>query len=76
MSITDATLRECEESARFWTEHLPSYGQKMQNRADSFAITAAAMSALTALGVWGTLADSTKVILHSRYRQSRLRRHV
>jgi len=59
---TVKTLLECEDSARFWTAKLPSYGQKMQNLADRYAIGAAALAALTALGVWGTLADSTQIL--------------
>jgi hypothetical protein len=58
---TDATLAECEQSARFWSACLPKYGQKMRNLADRYAIFSAALAAVTGLSVWGALANSTQL---------------
>jgi hypothetical protein len=60
--VTEATLRECEESARFWSGKLPSYGQRMRNLADRFAIIGAGLAAVTSLTIWGTLADSNQLL--------------
>ena len=58
--ITVAQLEECIESARFWAGNLSSYADTMQGLADRYTIAASLISTITGLGVWGTIAASTK----------------
>jgi hypothetical protein len=58
--VSESRARECEESARFWTTAIGPYAHRMRKRADNYAITAALLSTLTGLGVWSTLAASTR----------------
>jgi hypothetical protein len=58
--ISEARVKECEESARFWAKNLGFYAQTMRQRADNFAIISAILSGVTGLAVWTTIAASTK----------------
>jgi hypothetical protein len=58
--VSAARVMECIDSARFWAEGLGLYANSMSNRVDGWAITAAALSTVTGLGVWSTVAGSNK----------------
>jgi hypothetical protein len=59
--VTSRTLQECEVSARFWAGALPGYAAKMRKTAATYSIIATALTLITGLGAWKTLAASTEL---------------
>ena len=57
--ISEASLRECLDSARYWIQFLPAYANGMQRRADNWAIAAGILAAIAGLSVWATIEQST-----------------
>jgi hypothetical protein len=60
--VSKSRVEECLDSAKFWTDEIGGYGQRMRERADFYAILSAILSAVTSLGVWSTVAASTRPI--------------
>lgn len=57
-TVSIPTLEGCRLSAEFWAGHIGSFADKMQSRADQFAIAAALLSTITGLSAWGSIAAS------------------
>lgn len=58
-TISKSRVQECLESARFWATEIGPYAHRMRVRADTFALIAAGLSAVTGLGIWSTVKAST-----------------
>lgn len=59
-SVSEDHIVACIVSAEFWATHINVYGDRMQDLADRYAISASLISTLTGLSVWGTIAASTE----------------
>ena len=59
--ISIERVRECKASAKFWTDTLGPYADDMDRRADRYALISVALSTITGLAVWSTLATSTQL---------------
>jgi hypothetical protein len=58
-TISESRVQECLESARFWATEIGPYAHRMRVRADTLALIAAGLSAVTGLGIWSTVTAST-----------------
>lgn len=58
---SEARVRECLDSASYWSVALPRYANRMQNAADVWAYVAGILAIVTGLAVWTTVADSTSI---------------
>ncbi|WP_199512602.1 hypothetical protein [Nucisporomicrobium flavum] len=56
--ITAGRIEMCLQSSTYWAQRLPQFADRMQRRADAFAISAALLSALTGLAVWAALSST------------------
>lgn len=56
-----ARVRQCLDSASYWSVALPSYANRMQNAADLWASLAGILAVVTGLAVWTTVANSTSL---------------
>jgi hypothetical protein len=54
--VSRERIRDCLDSARFWTATLPHYADREQKWADVFGLVAGLVSALTGLAIWPVLA--------------------
>jgi len=52
-------LHVCLESAKFWVDELPRYADRQQRVADSWAIAAGVLSAITSLSIWPVLGQES-----------------
>jgi hypothetical protein len=60
-TVSEQRVAECIPSARFWANHLNSYSEQMQSRADIYAIIASLISTITGLTAWQMIATSPKL---------------
>jgi hypothetical protein len=59
--ISTERLRLCHNSAVYWSEELPRYACRQQNKADAWAIAAGVLAAITGLAIFPT-ADSGETL--------------
>jgi hypothetical protein len=52
-------LEECRDSAHFWVDALPEYADRNQSKADSWAILAGALAAITSLSIFPVLGEGS-----------------
>jgi hypothetical protein len=57
--ISRKRVKECEESARFWTSELPRYADRKQSWADFWSILAGVLAAVTSLAIFPVLNDGS-----------------
>lgn len=57
--ISRKRVKECEESARFWTSELPRYADRKQAWADFWSILAGILAAVTSLAIFPVLNEGS-----------------
>jgi hypothetical protein len=57
--VSEARVQNCRKSAAFWVNELPRYADKMQRRADFWAIAAGILAAATSVAVFPILSDTS-----------------
>ncbi len=66
--VSAERVQGCLQSASFWVNELPRYADRQQQRADSWAIAAGILSAITSLAIWPLLekgSDPPQLVLVS-----------
>ncbi len=66
--VSAKRIEVCLQSASFWVDELPRYADRQQQRADSWAIAAGILSAITSLSIWPLLekgSDPPQLVLVS-----------
>jgi hypothetical protein len=57
--VSSERVRNCLKSATFWVNELPRYADRQQQLADSWAIAAGILAALTSLAIFPVLTDTS-----------------
>lgn len=61
--ISKERVEKCLSSAEFWVDELPRYADRQQQRADSWAIAAGALAALTGLAIFPVASDASSFLV-------------